>query len=275
MPTYLLHGFRWPRPLIRIHIILQNLDDAAAEWLCSPLSSRALLSNFRELFPNSMPHLPNLRFIEQYDPDDLSAASLSQPFAYVADVVEEVKLGVDIDEVRGRGVGNEQWGALMELRDRLAPDEKVGWWVVVCGDEERWAPPTNDLTRGGFSINQTPSQAQRLSAQSLGNGNPGNGDRGRENGRNFTAPVTRSAADTSGAARDDPGLRELRQQTGYRTESDASETSSGGASTVYNVGSPASRGGEKGTAGDRTSASTQPPSPKKSGVRRWLSKRKR
>lgn len=33
MPTYLMHGFRWSRPLIRIHIILQNLDDAAAEWV--------------------------------------------------------------------------------------------------------------------------------------------------------------------------------------------------------------------------------------------------
>jgi hypothetical protein len=33
MPTYLIHGFRWPRNQIRIHVILQNIDDAAPEWL--------------------------------------------------------------------------------------------------------------------------------------------------------------------------------------------------------------------------------------------------
>ncbi|KAF2724165.1 hypothetical protein K431DRAFT_263408 [Polychaeton citri CBS 116435] len=142
MPVYLLHGFRWPRPLIRIHIILQNLDDAAAEWLVAPSTTKALLWNFSQLYPDCMEHVPHLRFCEQYDPNDESSHAVSQPYAYVADVVEEVKLGLDIDEVRQRGVGNEQWAAMMELRDKLAPEEKVGWYVVVCGDEERWAPPT-------------------------------------------------------------------------------------------------------------------------------------
>lgn len=151
MPTYLLHGFRWPRPLVRIHIILQNIDDAAAEWLVAPGTTAALLDNFEELWPDAMSHLPNLRFIEQYDPNDESASAASQPFAYVADVVEEINLGIDVDEVRGKGVGNDQWGALMEVRDKLAPDEKVGWYVVVCGDEERWAPQPTDLLRGGIS----------------------------------------------------------------------------------------------------------------------------
>lgn len=141
MPTYLLHGFRWPRPLIRIHIILQNLDDAAAEWLMAPPTTSALLLNFRQLYPHLMSSLSHLRFIEQYDPLDETSDSKSQPFAYVADVVQEVKLGVDVDEVRGRGVGNEAWAALMELRDCVAPGEKVAWFVVVCGDTERWVPP--------------------------------------------------------------------------------------------------------------------------------------
>lgn len=206
MPTYLIHGFRWPRPLIRIHIILQNLDDAAAEWICSPTTTMALLQNFVELFPHAMPFLPQLRFIEQYDPSDLSAASLSQPHAYVADIVEEVKLGVDVDEVRGKGVGNEQWGALMEIRDKIAPDEKVGWWVVVCGDEERWAPPTNELSRGGF---HTPAVGHTHE------------DRGRD-GRNGVA--SSSANETQ--------LKELRQSLGYHTESEDNATSSG-AATVW------------------------------------------
>lgn len=149
MPVYLLHGFRWPRPLIRIHIILQNLDDAAAEWLVAPGTTSTILENFHELFPDAMQHLPMLRLIEQYDPNDTSSNSGSQPYAYVADIVEEIKLGIDVEEARSKGVGNEQWTAMMELRDRLAPEGKVGWYVVVCGDEERWAPPTMGLLNSG------------------------------------------------------------------------------------------------------------------------------
>lgn len=141
MPTYLLHGFRWPRPLIRIHIVMQNLDDAAPGWLVAPGTTLALLNNFKQLYPECMQHLSRLRFVEQFDPSDTSATGTSQPFAYVADLVEEIKLGVEIDEIRGKGVDNDQWAAVMELRDKIAPDEKVGWYIVVCGDEERPIPP--------------------------------------------------------------------------------------------------------------------------------------
>ncbi|KAF2174084.1 hypothetical protein M409DRAFT_48962 [Zasmidium cellare ATCC 36951] len=165
MPVYLLHGFRWPRPLIRIHIILQNLDDAAAEWLVAPNTTLAMLKNFNQLYPEAMQHLTRLRFVEQYDPNDTSAEAASQPYAYVADIVHEVKLGVDVDEVRGQGVGNEQWAAMMELRDKLAPEEKVGWYVVVCGDEERWAPPTMNLLReGGHNHNGIRRESEADSA---------------------------------------------------------------------------------------------------------------
>ncbi|KAF2835633.1 hypothetical protein M501DRAFT_914472, partial [Patellaria atrata CBS 101060] len=139
MPTYLLHGFRWPRHLIRIHIILQKLDDAAAEWLMAPATTAAMTENFEELYPDLMTALPDLRFIEQYDIRETS--SKSQPYAYVADMCHEVDLGIDIDEVRGKGVSNDAWAALMELRDKIAPGEKVAWFVVVCGDTERFAPP--------------------------------------------------------------------------------------------------------------------------------------
>ena len=152
MPTYLIHGFRWPRPLIRIHIILQNIDDAAAEWLMAPSTTNALLENFRMLHGDCMSHLPDLRFIEQYDPVDESADAKSQPFAYVADIVHEVRLGVDIDEIRGKGVSNESWGAIVDLRDAIAPGERVAWFVVVCGDIERWVPPTVKLLENSGSF---------------------------------------------------------------------------------------------------------------------------
>ena len=185
MPVYLLHGFRWPRPLIRIHIILQNLDDAAAEWLINPQTALALHKNFNQLYPDCMEHLHSLRFIEQYHPSDERNTSGSQPYAYVADMVEEVKLGVEIDEVRGRGVGNEQWASMMELRDRLAPEEKVAWYVVVCGDEERWAPPTVGMLPQGIA-NGTLSARE---SESDSNRSPGaNGAN-----RNATSPATEDA----------------------------------------------------------------------------------
>ncbi|PNS17577.1 hypothetical protein CAC42_8120 [Sphaceloma murrayae] len=158
MPVYLLHGFRWPRPLIRIHIILQNLDDAAAEWLVAPGTTECLIENLTELYPELMEQLPHLRFAEQYDPDDLGPNAGSQPHAYVADVCHEIKLGLDVDEVRGKGVSNDQWAALLELRDKLAPEEKVGWFIVVCGDEERFAPPEAEEETEGeeMALSQMP-----------------------------------------------------------------------------------------------------------------------
>jgi hypothetical protein len=142
MPTWLVHGFRWPRAQIRIHIILQNLDDAAPEWLMAPATVACMMKNFKDQWPETMAQLPNLQLIEQYDPDDFTVKD--QPYAYVCDIVHEVKLGVDIDEIRGNGLGDEQWAAIAELRDKVAPGEKLGWFVVVNGDVERWAPPLED-----------------------------------------------------------------------------------------------------------------------------------
>lgn len=105
----------------------------------APATTSELTANFQKLYADQMKHLPSLRFIEQYNPDDETVKD--HPYAYVCDQVHEVKLGVDIDEVRGAGVKSEAWGALVELRDKIAEGAKVGWFVVVNGDVERWAPP--------------------------------------------------------------------------------------------------------------------------------------
>ncbi|EGY13785.1 hypothetical protein VD0002_g4574 [Verticillium dahliae] len=46
MPTYLCHGFRWHRPSIRVYVVVQNIDDAAPEWIIGPESSNAILESF-------------------------------------------------------------------------------------------------------------------------------------------------------------------------------------------------------------------------------------
>jgi len=123
----------------------------------APPTSRALLQNLTELYPTVMPSLPSLRFVEQYDPTDESVEAKSQPYAYVADKVHEVRLGEDVSEMMGRGIKPEAWDAMVELRDKLAPKERLSWFVVVCGDVERWAPPKTTLTSLSTATNGTGS----------------------------------------------------------------------------------------------------------------------
>lgn len=137
MPVYLVHGFRWPRSAIRVHIILNNIDDAAPEYIISGSTSKCLLESFKDLYPETMRHLPNIRFVEQYDPTDISGKALSQPFAFVADKVQECNLSLDVIEAMNQGVASGGWDALMDLKEHLAPAEKLGWWVVHNGDELR------------------------------------------------------------------------------------------------------------------------------------------
>lgn len=100
------------------------------------------MENFTQQWPDIVARLPGLRFIEQYDPEDLSTKD--QPYAYVCDQVRDIRLGVDIDEVREECLKDEQRKAITELRDKVAPGEKLGWFVVVNGDVERWAPPIEE-----------------------------------------------------------------------------------------------------------------------------------
>ena len=136
MPVYLLHGFRWPRDAIGIYVEKHNIEDAAADYICSPGTSAALHAHLSSLYPELISSLPSLRFIEQRNPE-ITTGSTIQPFAFVADKIETCHLSVDVGVTIGHGVSTESWGALVELRDQLAPKEKVGWWVVYSGDEER------------------------------------------------------------------------------------------------------------------------------------------
>ncbi|WAO85485.1 Hypothetical protein NCS54_00272800 [Fusarium falciforme] len=46
MPTYLCHGFRWHRRAIRIYVILNDLEDAASNWIIGPATSSSIVSQF-------------------------------------------------------------------------------------------------------------------------------------------------------------------------------------------------------------------------------------
>ena len=135
MPAYLVHGFRWPRLSIRDHIVHMNIDDAAPDYITSPQTSAALRESLRERYGQDIASLPDLQFVEQYDPDDDGKKSSNpQPFAFVADKVETVNLSLNVVTGMAQGVDPDQWGALADLKDRLAPKEQVGWWIVHNGD---------------------------------------------------------------------------------------------------------------------------------------------
>lgn len=108
----------------------------------APDTAAELHANFSALYPEQLKHLPDLRFIEQYDPDDETAAD--QPYAYVCDQVHEIRLGVDLDDFKSSRMPCDAMNALVGLRNEVAPGEKIGWYVVVNGDVERWAPPAED-----------------------------------------------------------------------------------------------------------------------------------
>ena len=141
MPSYLVHGFRWPRVSIRNHIVYDDIDDAATNYICSPKTSAALTERLQHLYPDIMGALPELRFVEQYDPEDESTSSAIQPFAFVADKVETTKLSLDATKAMDPGLSAGAWNALTDLKDRLAPGEPVRWWVVHNGDETRSCKP--------------------------------------------------------------------------------------------------------------------------------------
>ncbi|KAJ5167149.1 uncharacterized protein N7482_005930 [Penicillium canariense] len=158
MPVYMLHGFRWPRAGftgIRVYVVLHNLEEAAAEYVQQPLTTELLTESLKRTQPDLMPRLPQLHFIEQYDPLDESSNTVSQDYAYVGTKVVTIPdgtapagagPGLNIEDVveQGSGLSADETEALEALRDRLAPEEKIGWFMVYNGDPDRYYPPSED-----------------------------------------------------------------------------------------------------------------------------------
>lgn len=157
MPVYMVYGFRWPRAGftgIRVYIVLNNLEDATAEYIQQPVTHELLLNSLRKNEPGIVSRLPDLRFIEQYDPEDTtSETAVSKPFAYVAGKVLSMpdmmsagaSLGLDAEElVKKSGLDDDAMAALTEFRDKYAAGEKIGWWIVYNGDPDRYFPPSEE-----------------------------------------------------------------------------------------------------------------------------------
>ena len=139
MPIFIVHGFRWERVKIRHHVILNDVDDAASDYVMQSTTPDALRASFTKMFPEIMASLPHLQFIEQYDPEDCSPGAHSQPYAYVVDKVIKSDLSVNVAEVMAQGPGGTtaSWQAMADLSDKIAEGAPISWYAVYNGDVER------------------------------------------------------------------------------------------------------------------------------------------
>ena len=73
-----------------------------------------------------------VKLLEEYDETEKEHAS--RPYAYVADYVLRIDLGVDIAAEMKRHESADWFG---KLRDKLQEGQEMGWYVVVCDDCDR------------------------------------------------------------------------------------------------------------------------------------------
>ena len=129
-----------------------------------------------------------VKLVEQYDPEDQE--TVSQPYAYVADYVTNITLCASITEemanyeakmkqeeaaisgtvspVEGTSSDGaksptgsleqerrtKRFNWIEKLKNGLQPDAEVGWYVVVCGDEERAVPDAASFEHVAESIEE-------------------------------------------------------------------------------------------------------------------------
>lgn len=128
---------------------------------------KVMLEDFIESFPEQMEHLPRLRFVEQYDPDDYT--NKSEEYAFVASMAQEVKLSIDIHDFMKQHEPTEgELQALVELKSSLQvpPEVELGWYLVVCSDLVREPPATpthnsNGAPHGFLNSEYTPRTTSR------------------------------------------------------------------------------------------------------------------
>ena len=109
MPIYLSHGFRWPRDGftgIRVHAIVNDLEDVSAEYIQNAHSRANILESFRSKFPTLMTELEKpgraIDFLEQYDPHDESPSATTQPWAFVCDRIVMIAGGGNAEYYAGQ-----------------------------------------------------------------------------------------------------------------------------------------------------------------------------
>ncbi|KAH7238856.1 hypothetical protein BKA59DRAFT_262608 [Fusarium tricinctum] len=84
MPTYLCHGFRWHRRDIRIFVILNDLEDAAPNWLLAPATSYCVLDQLHAKY-DFLPELSPPTTPTQASVSIAKNGQIEQKFGHVDD----------------------------------------------------------------------------------------------------------------------------------------------------------------------------------------------
>ena len=147
----------WARSDVRVHVVLQEIDDAAPNNLMSGCSEEAMNENLKKLHSGPMKNLPPLRFIEPLNPNNEKFKYPSEPYVFVADVVVQSEDWIDVTDAMKTPIRPSQWEALAELRDHLAPKEKIGWYVVHNGDLEIAEQERLMKAENGVEVNGDPA----------------------------------------------------------------------------------------------------------------------
>lgn len=169
MPTYLVHGFRWMRYQIRVFVVLNQIDDAAPDWIIGDPTCRLILDQLHQTYdyipnpkPETRPSGPPrangsegdrvleqewsaIKILEEHDPAEMREAT--RPYAFVADHVVRIDLDANVAHEMERyealaAQDDRSW--FSRLRDDMQHGEDICWYVLVCGDQDRFTLPSDD-----------------------------------------------------------------------------------------------------------------------------------
>ena len=150
--------------MIRIHVIINNLENAAPDYTMATKTNDVFVTNLQTLYPELTKRLPKLQMVEEYDPHDFNDEGREE-YAWVANYTvslnslvqsdEEQKkkaqskrlstpskstpnnIGARIESTISSGMDSDAVEAITGIRDQVAGGQEVGWWIVFNGDPQR------------------------------------------------------------------------------------------------------------------------------------------
>lgn len=114
----------------RVVVMAAGQDEATQQKSISPVNTRPTTSSTAR--SSGSPAMTS------------RSMSGSQSSSYRAHVTSALSISVDQFTSSGPAISPQAWDALAELRDKIAAEESIGWWIVYNGDPERQSPDQVD-----------------------------------------------------------------------------------------------------------------------------------
>lgn len=160
MPTYLCHGFRWKRRSIRVYVVVQNLDDAAPEWVVKRGSPRSLIESFYNLFD----FLPECTFPPTRR-SSLAPRSYSQSHSLdrssIADDDDDAASHYTARSARGRSRSRSRTVVAQQSQPQLQSQSQSQSQYHQDRDQETPAPPASCRESSNSSRKRSKSEISR------------------------------------------------------------------------------------------------------------------